>query len=158
MVSALTHHPLAHHPLSLTHTTLSHTRPPIASLSSLTTLSHTPPVATLSLSPPSLLSYKTTLSHTPTIAGKRYFDFLSAYSAVNQGHCHPAIVAALTQQAGVLSLTSRAFHNNLLGDFEEYITQLFGYDRVRECSGSVYRGALEMELESTVRQPYTHNR
>jgi hypothetical protein len=69
--------------------------------------------------------------HVWDVDGKQYFDFLSAYSAVNQGHCHPAIVAALTKQASVLSLTSRAFHNNLLGDFEEYITTLFGYDRVR---------------------------
>lgn len=62
--------------------------------------------------------------------GKQYFDFLSAYSAVNQGHCHPAIVNALTSQAQQLTLTSRAFYNNKLGLFEEYITQMFGFDRV----------------------------
>ncbi len=62
--------------------------------------------------------------------GKRYFDFLSAYSAVNQGHCHPRIIEALTEQAQVLTLTSRAFHNNLLGEYEEYITSYFEYDKV----------------------------
>lgn len=61
---------------------------------------------------------------------KRYFDFLSAYSAVNQGHCHPKIIKALTEQAQKLTLTSRAFYNNLLGEFEEYITRLFKYDKV----------------------------
>lgn len=64
------------------------------------------------------------------IEGKQYFDFLSAYSAVNQGHCHPKIIAALTHQASRLTLTSRAFYNNLLGNFEEYITGFFGYDKV----------------------------
>jgi ornithine--oxo-acid transaminase len=64
------------------------------------------------------------------VEGKQYFDFLSAYSAVNQGHCHPKIVKALTDQAGILALTSRAFYNNVLGEFEEYITKLFGYDKV----------------------------
>ena len=62
--------------------------------------------------------------------GKRYFDFLSAYSAVNQGHCHPRIIQSLTEQAQKLTLTSRAFHNNLLGQYEEYITKFFGYDKV----------------------------
>src|SRR5438105_1722390 len=62
--------------------------------------------------------------------GKRYFDFLSAYSAVNQGHCHPRIISALVQQAQQLTLTSRAFHNNLLGVYEEFITGFFGYDKV----------------------------
>lgn len=61
---------------------------------------------------------------------KRYYDFLSGYSAVNQGHCHPRIVASLIEQAQKLTLTSRAFHNNLLGEYEEYITNLFGYDKV----------------------------
>ena len=64
------------------------------------------------------------------VEGKRYFDFLSAYSAVNQGHCHPKIVNALTEQAGKLCLTSRAFHNSCLGEFEEFITGYFGYDKV----------------------------
>lgn len=62
--------------------------------------------------------------------GKRYYDFLSAYSAVNQGHCHPRIVAALTMQATKLTLTSRAFHNDTLGEYEKFITQFFGYDKV----------------------------
>jgi len=64
------------------------------------------------------------------VEGKKYFDFLSAYSAVNQGHCHPRIIDAMTEQAGKLTLTSRAFHNDVLGKFEEYITGLFGYDKV----------------------------
>lgn len=62
--------------------------------------------------------------------GKRYFDFLSAYSAVNQGHCHPRIIDALTEQARTLTLTSRAFYNNALGEYEQYITTMFGYDKV----------------------------
>ncbi len=61
---------------------------------------------------------------------KKYFDFLSAYSAVNQGHCHPKIVGAMIQQAQTLTLTSRAFYNDQLGNFEEYITQYFGFDKV----------------------------
>lgn len=61
---------------------------------------------------------------------RRYYDFLSGYSAVNQGHCHPAIVQAMVEQAHTLTLTSRAFHSNLLGEYEAYITKLFGYDRV----------------------------
>lgn len=61
---------------------------------------------------------------------KRYYDFLSGYSAVNQGHCHPRIVQALVQQASKLTLTSRAFHNNLLGEYEAYITAYFGYNKV----------------------------
>lgn len=64
------------------------------------------------------------------VEGKEYFDFLSAYSAVNQGHCHPKIVKALTDQAEVLTLTSRAFYNNILGEYEEFITKYFGYDKV----------------------------
>lgn len=64
------------------------------------------------------------------IEGKKYFDFLSAYSAVNQGHCHPRIIQALKNQAEKLTLTSRAFHSSLLGEFEEYITRLFGFDKV----------------------------
>ena len=64
------------------------------------------------------------------VDGKRYFDFLSAYSAVNQGHCHPRIVAAMTEQAQKLTLTSRAFHNDKLGVFEQFMTELFGYDKL----------------------------
>ena len=62
--------------------------------------------------------------------GKKYFDFLSAYSAVNQGHCHHKIVGAVCEQAGKLALTSRAFHNDVLGQWEEYVTRFFGYDKV----------------------------
>jgi ornithine--oxo-acid transaminase len=64
------------------------------------------------------------------VEGKKYFDFLSAYSAVNQGHCHPRIVGALKEQADILTLTSRAFHNNVLGPYEKYITEYFGYDKM----------------------------
>lgn len=64
------------------------------------------------------------------VEGKKYFDFLSAYSAVNQGHCHPKIINAMNEQAKILTLTSRAFYNNVLGEFEEYITKYFGYDKV----------------------------
>ncbi len=68
--------------------------------------------------------------HVWDVEGKKYFDFLSAYSAVNQGHCHPKIVNAMVEQAKKLTLTSRAFYNNVLGEFEEYITKYFGYDKV----------------------------
>ena len=64
------------------------------------------------------------------VEGKEYYDFLSAYSAVNQGHCHPKIVKALTDQAQKLTLSSRAFYNDCLGEWEEYVTKYFGYDKV----------------------------
>lgn len=64
------------------------------------------------------------------VEGKKYFDFLSAYSAVNQGHCHPKIIGALTRQAGQLTLTSRAFYNDQLGRFEKFITEYFGFEKV----------------------------
>lgn len=64
------------------------------------------------------------------VEGKRYFDFLSAYSAVNQGHCHPKIIKALCDQAQTLTLTSRAFYNDCLGPYEKYVTEYFGYDKV----------------------------
>jgi ornithine--oxo-acid transaminase len=64
------------------------------------------------------------------VEGKKYFDFLSAYSAVNQGHCHPKIIGAMTEQAKILTLTSRAFYNNKLGPYEKFITEFFGYDKV----------------------------
>jgi ornithine--oxo-acid transaminase len=64
------------------------------------------------------------------VEGKRYFDFLSAYSAVNQGHCNPKIVNAMTEQSNKLTLTSRAFYNSVLGEFEEFVTKYFGYDKV----------------------------
>ncbi len=68
--------------------------------------------------------------HMWDVDGKRYYDFLSGYSAVNQGHCHPRIIAALVEQAQLLTLTSRAFHNNILGEYEQFITTYFGYDKV----------------------------
>lgn len=64
------------------------------------------------------------------VEGKKYYDFLSAYSAVNQGHCHPRIVGAMTQQAETITLTSRAFHNNVLGVFEKYATEYFNFDKL----------------------------
>jgi ornithine--oxo-acid transaminase len=64
------------------------------------------------------------------VDGKKYYDFLSAYSAVNQGHCHPAIIGAMIEQAKTLTLTSRAFYNDKLGVYEEYITKYFGFDKV----------------------------
>jgi len=64
------------------------------------------------------------------VEGKKYMDFLSAYSAVNQGHCHPKIINAFTEQAGTLTLTSRAFYNSVLGEYEKFITEFFGYDKV----------------------------
>jgi ornithine--oxo-acid transaminase len=64
------------------------------------------------------------------VEGKRYYDFLSAYSAVNQGHCHPKITSALIEQANTLELTSRAFYNNILGVYEKFVTEFFGYDKV----------------------------
>lgn len=64
------------------------------------------------------------------VDGKRYYDFLSGYSAVNQGHCHPKIITTLMEQAQKLTLTSRAFHSNVLGEYEKYITAYFGYDKV----------------------------
>jgi ornithine--oxo-acid transaminase len=64
------------------------------------------------------------------VDGKKYFDFLSAYSAVNQGHCHPKIVNAMIEQGKKLTLTSRAFYNNVLGEYEEFVTKYFGYDKV----------------------------
>jgi len=69
--------------------------------------------------------------------GKKYYDFLSAYSAVNQGHCHPAIIGALTEQAQTLTLTSRAFYNDKLGPYEKYITEYFGYDKVLPINSGV---------------------
>ena len=64
------------------------------------------------------------------VNGKRYYDFLSSYSAVNQGHCHPKLVELIKEQASTLTLTSRAFHNNKLGEYMEYATKLFGYDQL----------------------------
>ena len=76
----------------------------------------------------------------------KYFDFLSAYSAVNQGHCHPKIINALLNQSKSLTLTSRAFFNNVLGVYEEYITNLFGYDKVLPMNTGVEGGETAVKL------------
>ena len=80
------------------------------------------------------------------VDGKRYFDFLSGYSAVNQGHCHPKIIEALTKQAQTLTLTSRAFHNNILGEYEKYVTEYFGYDKVLPMNTGVEGGETAIKL------------
>jgi len=80
------------------------------------------------------------------VEGNRYYDFLSAYSAVNQGHCHPRIIKALTEQAPKLTLTSRAFHNNVLGEYEEYMTRLFGYDKLLPMNTGVEGGETAIKL------------
>lgn len=80
------------------------------------------------------------------VDGKRYFDFLSGYSAVNQGHCHPLIIKTLQEQAAKLTLTSRAFHNNLLGEYEAYITKYFGYDKVLPMNTGVEGGETAIKL------------
>lgn len=80
------------------------------------------------------------------VNGKAYFDFLSAYSAVNQGHCHPYIIEALKQQAEVLTLTSRAFYNDKLALFEKYITDLLGYDKVLPMNTGVEGGETAIKL------------
>ncbi|XP_061613235.1 ornithine aminotransferase, mitochondrial isoform X1 [Phyllopteryx taeniolatus] len=80
------------------------------------------------------------------IEGSRYYDFLSAYSAVNQGHCHPKIIAALNAQASKLTLTSRAFYNDVLGAYEEYVTAMFGYDKVLPMNTGVEGGETACKL------------
>ncbi len=80
------------------------------------------------------------------LEGKRYYDFLSAYSAVNQGHCHPKIIEALHEQATRLTLTSRAFHNDVLGQYEEFVTDYFGYDRVLPMNTGVEGGETAVKL------------
>ena len=80
------------------------------------------------------------------VDGKHYFDFLSAYSAVNQGHCHPKIIKALNDQASKLTLTSRAFHNDILGEYERFITELFGYDKVLPMNTGVEGGETANKL------------
>ena len=80
------------------------------------------------------------------VDGNKYFDFLSAYSAVNQGHCHPKIVSALINQAEKLQLTSRAFYTDALGEYAEYITSLFGYDKVLPMNTGVEGGETALKL------------
>lgn len=87
------------------------------------------------------------------VDGKKYYDFLSAYSAVNQGHCHPRIVQALQKQAEKLTLTSRAFYNDQLGPYEKYITEYFGYDKVLPVNTGVE--AVESAIKLSRRWAYT---
>ena len=87
------------------------------------------------------------------VDGRRYYDFLSGYSAVNQGHCHPAIITAFIEQAKQLTLTSRAFYNNILGEYEQYITAYFGYDKVLPMNTGVE--AVETAIKLARRWGYT---
>ena len=80
------------------------------------------------------------------VEGKKYFDFLSAYSAVNQGHCHPKIISALINQSRKLTLTSRAFHNNVLGQYEKFIADFFEYDKVLPMNTGVEGGETAVKL------------
>ena len=80
------------------------------------------------------------------VEGNKYFDFLSAYSAVNQGHCHPKIISALVEQSSILTLTSRAFYNNILGEYEKFLTEYFGYDRVLPMNTGVEGGETAVKL------------
>ena len=84
--------------------------------------------------------------HVWDVEGLKYFDFLSAYSAVNQGHCHPKIIKSLTDQASLLTLTSRAFHNNILGVYERFMTNLFAYDKVLPMNKGVEGGETANKL------------
>ena len=80
------------------------------------------------------------------VEGKKYFDFLSAYSAVNQGHCHPKIINSLIKQSKILTLTSRAFYNDVLGEYEEYVTKYFNYDKVLPMNTGVEGGETANKL------------
>ena len=84
--------------------------------------------------------------HVWDLEGKKYYDFLSAYSAVNQGHCHPKIIQALVDQSSKLTLTSRAFHNDVLGQYEKFITSFFGYDKVLPMNTGVEGGETAVKL------------
>jgi ornithine--oxo-acid transaminase len=84
--------------------------------------------------------------HVWDVDGKSYFDFLSAYSAVNQGHCHPKIIAAFIEQVQELTLCSRAFHSKNLAEFTKYITNLFGYDKVLTMNTGVEAGETAVKL------------
>ena len=90
--------------------------------------------------------------HVWDVEGKQYLDFLSGYSAVNQGHCHPRIVQALCEQAGRLSLTSRAFHSDKLGEYAEFITRFFGYDKILPMNTGVE--AVETAIKITRKWGY----
>jgi ornithine--oxo-acid transaminase len=84
--------------------------------------------------------------HVWDVDGKQYYDFLSAYSAVNQGHSHPKIIGALQEQASKLTLTSRAFHNNILGEYAKFVTEYFGFDRVLPMNSGVEGGETAIKL------------
>lgn len=84
--------------------------------------------------------------HVWDVEGKQYFDFLSGYSAINQGHCHPRIIEALVEQAQRLTLTSRAFHSDLLGEYSKYITEYFGYDKLLPMNTGVEGGETAVKL------------
>lgn len=84
--------------------------------------------------------------HVYDVEGKKYYDFLSAYSAVNQGHCHPKILRALKEQSEVVTLTSRAFYTSVLGEYEEYVTKTFGYDKVLPMNTGVEAGETACKL------------
>ena len=86
------------------------------------------------------------------VEGKKYYDFLSAYSAVNQGHCHPKIIKALTDQAHKLTLTSRAFHNDVLGTYEKYICEYFGFEKALPMNSGAE--AVETALKLTRKFAY----
>jgi len=90
--------------------------------------------------------------HVWDVDGNKYLDFLSGYSAVNQGHCHPKIIDVLVEQARTLTLTSRAFHNNYLGEYEKFITEYFGYDKVLPMNTGVE--AVETAIKLTRRWAY----
>ena len=92
--------------------------------------------------------------HVWDVEGKQYFDFLSGYSAVNQGHCHPRIIKALTNQASKLTLTSRAFYNDQLGEYEKFITEYFGYDKVLPMNTGVE--AVETAIKLARKWGYIH--
>jgi ornithine--oxo-acid transaminase len=80
------------------------------------------------------------------VEGKRYYDFLSAYSAVNQGHCHPRLIKVLSEQAQKITLTSRAFYNSKLGEYEKFITSYFGYEKVLPMNTGVEGGETAIKL------------
>ncbi|WP_417265644.1 ornithine--oxo-acid transaminase [Brumimicrobium sp.] len=92
--------------------------------------------------------------HVWDVEGKHYYDFLSAYSAVNQGHCHPHIIGALKEQAETLTLTSRAFYNDTLGPFEKYVTEYFGFDKVLAMNS----GAEAVETAIKICRKYAYER
>ena len=90
------------------------------------------------------------------VDGKEYYDFLSAYSAVNQGHCHPKILAAMQEQAQNLTLSSRAFHNDVLGEYCEFVTKYFGYERVLPMNTGVEGGETACKLARKCVPPFLH--